>query len=40
MDAKDFGVGAQILHKLNVSNIRLLTTKIEKLKELGWLVMV
>jgi 3,4-dihydroxy 2-butanone 4-phosphate synthase/GTP cyclohydrolase II len=25
MDAKDFGVGAQILHKLNIKKINLLT---------------
>ena len=35
MDAKDFGIGAQILHKLNVSNIRLLTTKDRKIKRVG-----
>ena len=35
MDAKDFGIGAQILHKLNVSKIRLLTTKDRKIKRVG-----
>tara|TARA_B100002052_G_scaffold205664_1_gene187937 strand:- start:814 stop:1935 length:1122 start_codon:yes stop_codon:yes gene_type:complete len=35
MDAKDFGIGAQILHKLNVSRIRLLTTKDRKIKRVG-----
>ena len=35
MDAKDFGIGAQILHKLNVSKIKLLTTKNRKIKRVG-----
>ncbi len=29
MDAKDFGVGAQILHDINISKIRLLTNSIQ-----------
>lgn len=29
MDAKDFGVGAQILHDLNISKIRLLTNTVQ-----------
>ena len=29
MDAKDFGVGAQILHDLNISKVRLLTNTIQ-----------
>tara|TARA_R110000796_G_scaffold88850_3_gene191812 strand:- start:22451 stop:23581 length:1131 start_codon:yes stop_codon:yes gene_type:complete len=29
MDAKDFGVGAQILHDLNISKVRLLTNSIQ-----------
>jgi 3,4-dihydroxy 2-butanone 4-phosphate synthase/GTP cyclohydrolase II len=29
MDAKDFGVGAQILHDLNISKIRLLTNNVQ-----------
>ena len=35
MDAKDFGIGAQILHQLNVSKIKLLTTKDRKIKRVG-----
>ncbi len=35
MDAKDFGIGAQILHKLNVTKIKLLTTKDRKIKRVG-----
>ncbi|GMN05011.1 3,4-dihydroxy-2-butanone-4-phosphate synthase [Croceitalea sp. MTPC5] len=34
MDAKDFGVGAQILHDLNISKIRLLTNS-EQTKRVG-----
>ena len=35
MDDKDFGIGAQILHKLNVAKIKLLTTKDRKIKRVG-----
>ena len=35
MDAKDFGIGAQILHELNVTKIKLLTTKDRKIKRVG-----
>ena len=35
MDVKDFGIGAQILHELNVSKIKLLTTKNRKIKRVG-----
>ena len=35
MDVKDFGIGAQILHKLNVTKIKLLTTKDRKIKRVG-----
>ena len=35
MDVKDFGIGAQILHKLNVAKIKLLTTKDRKIKRVG-----
>ncbi len=34
MDARDFGVGAQILHDLNISNIRLLTNN-QQTKRVG-----
>jgi 3,4-dihydroxy 2-butanone 4-phosphate synthase/GTP cyclohydrolase II len=34
MDAKDFGVGAQILHDLNISKIRLLSNS-EQTKRVG-----
>jgi len=38
MDAKDFGVGAQILHDLNISKIRLMsnTTKIKRVGLVGY----
>jgi 3,4-dihydroxy 2-butanone 4-phosphate synthase/GTP cyclohydrolase II len=29
MDTKDFGVGAQILHDINISKIRLLTNSTQ-----------
>ena len=35
MDVKDFGIGAQILHELHVSKIKLLTTKNRKIKRVG-----
>jgi 3,4-dihydroxy 2-butanone 4-phosphate synthase/GTP cyclohydrolase II len=35
MDVKDFGIGAQILHELHVSKIKLLTTKDRKIKRVG-----
>tara|TARA_B100001093_G_scaffold373487_1_gene358465 strand:- start:883 stop:2004 length:1122 start_codon:yes stop_codon:yes gene_type:complete len=35
MDVKDFGIGAQILHKLNITKIKLLTTKDRKIKRVG-----
>ena len=35
MDVKDFGIGAQILHELKVSKIKLLTTKNRKIKRVG-----
>ena len=34
MDAKDFGIGAQILHDLNISKIRLLSNS-EQTKRVG-----
>ena len=34
MDSKDFGIGAQILHDLNISKIRLLTNS-EQAKRVG-----
>jgi 3,4-dihydroxy 2-butanone 4-phosphate synthase/GTP cyclohydrolase II len=34
MDAKDFGVGAQILHDLNINKINLLTNA-ERVKRVG-----
>ena len=34
MDRKDFGIGAQILHNLNVHKIELLTNS-EKIKRVG-----
>ncbi len=35
MDTKDFGVGAQILHDLNISKIRLLTNNTTQSKRVG-----
>ena len=35
MDEKDYGIGAQILHYLGVSKIKLLTTKDRKIKRVG-----
>ena len=35
MDEKDYGIGAQILHSLNVGKIKLLTTKDRKIKRVG-----
>ena len=35
MDEKDYGIGAQILHNLGVSKIKLLTTKDRKIKRVG-----
>ncbi|GMN09026.1 3,4-dihydroxy-2-butanone-4-phosphate synthase [Croceitalea sp. MTPC9] len=35
MDTKDFGIGAQILHDLNISKIRLLTNSIPKTRRVG-----
>ncbi|MEK6153658.1 3,4-dihydroxy-2-butanone-4-phosphate synthase [Flavobacteriaceae bacterium 3-367] len=35
MDAKDFGVGAQILHDLNITKIRLLTNSATRARRVG-----
>jgi 3,4-dihydroxy 2-butanone 4-phosphate synthase/GTP cyclohydrolase II len=35
MDAKDFGIGAQILHDLNISKLRLLSNTTEPTKRVG-----
>ena len=34
MDAKDFGIGAQILHDIDISNIRLISNS-EQTKRVG-----
>jgi len=35
MDNKDFGIGAQILHDLNISKIKLLSNKTDGSKRVG-----
>jgi 3,4-dihydroxy 2-butanone 4-phosphate synthase / GTP cyclohydrolase II len=35
MDAKDFGIGAQILHDLDISKLKLLSNNAEPTKRVG-----
>ena len=35
MDAKDFGIGAQILHDIDISRIKLLSNNSEPTKRVG-----